>query len=47
MRRLIEMHGGTVHASSEGTNRGSQFVVRIPALDQAVHLIPGREVGAR
>ena len=47
VRRLIEMHGGTVHASSEGTNRGSQFVVRIPALDQAVHLIPGREVGAR
>ncbi len=34
-RRLVEMHGGTIHASSEGPNRGSEFVVRLPALVDA------------
>jgi signal transduction histidine kinase/DNA-binding response OmpR family regulator len=38
VRRLIEMHGGTVQARSEGANRGSQFVIRIPALDEALPL---------
>jgi signal transduction histidine kinase/DNA-binding response OmpR family regulator len=34
VRRLVEMHGGSVRASSEGANRGSQFVIRLPALDE-------------
>ena len=38
VRRLVELHGGTVKASSEGANRGSQFVIRLPALDQAAAL---------
>lgn len=30
VRRLIEMHGGTVSARSEGPNQGSEFEVRLP-----------------
>ena len=32
MRRLVEMHGGTVEAHSDGAQTGSEFVVRLPAL---------------
>jgi two-component system, chemotaxis family, CheB/CheR fusion protein len=29
-RRLVELHGGNIGASSDGQGRGSQFVVRLP-----------------
>src|SRR5262249_6759821 len=31
VRKLVEMHGGTVSAHSEGPSQGSEFVVRLPA----------------
>ncbi len=30
-RRLVQMHGGTLEARSEGVGKGSEFVVRLPA----------------
>jgi signal transduction histidine kinase len=31
-QKLVEMHGGTVEAKSEGINRGSEFIVRLPII---------------
>ena len=35
VRRLVEMHGGSVEAFSQGVDAGSEFVVRLPALADA------------
>ena len=35
VKRLVEMHGGTVEVRSEGTNRGSEFRVRLPVLTKS------------
>ncbi|MGA2253983.1 MAG: ATP-binding protein [Thermoguttaceae bacterium] len=32
VRSLVELHGGTVEAHSEGVDKGSQFIVRLPAI---------------
>jgi PAS domain S-box-containing protein len=31
VREVVQLHGGTVEATSEGAGRGSRFVVRLPA----------------
>jgi len=36
VKRLVELHGGTVTASSPGRNRGSEFVVRLPLAPQSL-----------
>lgn len=33
VRSMVEMHGGSVSAHSEGLGRGSEFVVRLPIVD--------------
>ncbi len=35
VRRLVELHGGTVEAHSRGTGLGSEFVVRLPLAPEA------------
>jgi len=32
VRRLVELHGGSVRAHSDGPGKGSEFLVRLPAL---------------
>ncbi len=35
MKQLVELHGGSVEARSEGRGKGSEFVVRLPVLESA------------
>jgi signal transduction histidine kinase/ActR/RegA family two-component response regulator len=34
VRRLVEMHGGTVEARSEGSGKGSEFLVCLPTVEE-------------
>jgi CheY-like chemotaxis protein len=40
VRRLAEMHGGWASVSSEGPGKGSEFVVRLPAIEKPVAAEP-------
>jgi PAS domain S-box-containing protein len=41
VRRLVQLHGGTVSASSQGAGRGSEFEVRLPLSADAAPHVPG------
>jgi CheY-like chemotaxis protein len=34
-KRLVELHGGTIRAQSEGAGKGSRFTIRLPLLPKA------------
>ena len=38
VRALVEMHGGSVVAASEGPGRGSEFTIRLPISEEKVEL---------
>jgi CheY-like chemotaxis protein len=49
VRHLVELHGGSVQAFSDGVGRGSEFVVRLPAAAQlgpSPRFVGGRRPGA-
>jgi signal transduction histidine kinase len=48
VRQLVELHGGTVSATSDGLNCGSEFTVRLPLVSDAdaVVLVPPPEPAA-
>jgi CheY-like chemotaxis protein len=47
VRQLVELHGGSVHADSEGEGRGATFTVTLPAAtDAEVVSVPPLEQGA-
>jgi len=41
VRRLVEMHGGSVTARSDGLGHGAEFIVRLPLLDVQASPAPG------
>jgi len=40
VKGLVELHGGRVEARSDGPGKGSEFVVRLPVLDEAAAPAP-------
>jgi two-component system, sensor histidine kinase len=47
VKRLVELHGGTVHASSQGPGTGTEFVVRLPVSGVATVSAPEAPPEAR
>jgi signal transduction histidine kinase len=46
VRNLVEMHGGSVDAHSEGPGKGSRFEVRLPLVDASRAAVEQHDAGA-
>ena len=42
-RRIVEMHGGSTVAFSEGTGKGAEFVVRLPLVPAPAATVPAQQ----
>jgi signal transduction histidine kinase/CheY-like chemotaxis protein len=42
-KRIVELHGGTIEAASEGLNRGTRITVTLPAVDVSEERLPHEE----
>jgi hypothetical protein len=40
VRRLVDMHDGTVEAHSNGSDQGSEFIVRLPLIPPLLESLP-------
>jgi len=47
VKRLVEMHGGSVRATSAGTGRGTEFVVRLPITTEDAAAATSETIGAQ
>jgi CheY-like chemotaxis protein/two-component sensor histidine kinase len=45
VKRLVELHGGSVKALSAGRGKGSEFVVRLPLAAEQIEALPATETG--
>jgi signal transduction histidine kinase len=47
VRRLLQMHGGTITAHSEGPGRGTEFLIRLPLLIETTQAANGEQSTTR
>jgi PAS domain S-box-containing protein len=47
VKRLVQMHGGCVEAQSDGTGRGSRFIVRLPVIGEQAEAAAAAPASAR
>ena len=47
VKRLVEMHGGSIEARSAGEGKGSEFIVRLPVMIEPADGTAGRRRRAR
>ncbi len=46
-RQLVELHGGTIEARSDGSGKGSEFTVRMPVVPMLAGVVTSRDDEAR